>query len=332
MRHNRRRSDQPAIAGNYTAHNPPITGLSQSSGGGRISEAFSRCASHTSYYEAEWSEPATETESDSEASAQERNYYWHQFYQDQRLDIQKLATETFRGWCTGVSYTAPPEGKLPYRDRTRTLHRGQSAIQTEEEDDVSDAELVVISHQHHLQGFFRLACPFYIYAPKRHHSCLKNSLQSIETLIDHLIRYHSLPPYCPICYRKFNTLMERDNHILSETCKRRDPNPSDGLDEDQKALLIHENYPQLEDKRRWYRIWTIIFPEFRGPCSPYLDEGRGLMASMANDFWDLYGHQIVADFLLHQDSTAAESDDATIVLYNLTMDDLLDSVIREHTD
>jgi hypothetical protein len=126
--------------------------------------------------------------------------------------------------------------------------------------------------------------------------------------------------------------MERDNHILSETCKMRDSDPLDGLDEDQNALLIHGNYPQLEEKLRWHRIWTVIFPEFREHCSPYLDEGRGLMASMANDFWDLYGHQIIADFLNHQHLTAEKSDDAQIVLYNLAMDDLLDSVIREQTD
>jgi G:T/U-mismatch repair DNA glycosylase len=56
------------------------------------------------------------------------------------------------------------------------------------------------------------------------------------------------------------------------------------------------------------------------------------MASMANDFWDLYGHQIIADFLNHQNLTAEKSDDAHIVLYNLAMDDFLDSVMRVHID
>ncbi|KAH7242210.1 hypothetical protein BKA59DRAFT_546533 [Fusarium tricinctum] len=332
IRHNHHRSDQPAITGYYAAQNPPRTGLSQSSGSGRISEAFGRCAPHPPYYEADWSEPSTETESDSEASAQEPDYYWHHFYNDQRLDIQKLAAKTFREWCTGVRYATPPEGRLPYQHRTRTLHRRASVIRSEEEGDVSDRELVVVSHQHHVQGFFHLACPFYTYDPKRHYSCLKNKLQSIETVIDHLIRHHSLPPYCPICYRKFNTLMERDNHILSETCKMRDSDPLDGLDEDQKTLLMYEDCTQLDDKRRWNHIWTVIFPKSREPSSPYLDGGRGLMASMAHDFWDLYGHQIIADFLNHQHLTAEKSDDAQIVLYNLAMDDLMDSVIREQTD
>ncbi|CAJ0550957.1 Ff.00g108870.m01.CDS01 [Fusarium sp. VM40] len=332
IRHSHHRFDQPAISSYYAAHNPPRTGLTQSLGGGRMSEDFGRCAPHPSYYEVEWSEPSTETESDSEASAQEPDYYWHHFYNEQRSNIQKLAAETFREWCTGVRYTAPPEGRLPFQNRTRTLHRRPSVTQTEEEDNVGDAGLVVIAHQNHLQGFFRLACPFYVYDPKRHYSCLKNSLRSIETVIDHLIRHHSRSPYCPICYKKFNTLIERDNHILSEMCKMRDSDPSDGLAEDQKILLIHENCPQLEEKLRWHRIWTVIFPEFREPCSPYLDEGCGLMASMANDFWDLYGHQIISDFLDHQHLTTEENDDAHTVLYDLTMDDLLNSVMREHMD
>ncbi|KAM0222079.1 hypothetical protein ACHAPA_009658 [Fusarium lateritium] len=331
IRNTRHRHYQPTISNNYAAYNRPITELIQSSTGSRISEAFGHCEPHPSYYEAEWSEPSTETESDSEASAQERDYYWQQFYQDQRLELQKLSTGMFRGWCATVRYSAPPGARVPHRNSTRTLHRGQCIVQTEEEEDVSDAELVVVSHQRHFQGFFHLACPFYIYAPKRHHSCLKNRLQSAEGMIDHLIHCHSLPSYCPICYRMFNTLMERDSHILNETCKRRDPNPSDGLNEDQKVLLIQETYLHLDDKRRWHQIWDIIFPKSRQPRSPYLDEGCGLMASMVKDFWDIYGHQIITDFLDNQNVSANETFDAHGVLYDFALNDLLDGIIREQT-
>lgn len=332
FRPNRHRHDHPAITGNCTAHNALIVGLGQLSVGTQISEASGRRATQPSYHEVDYSGSSTEIESDSEADAQEQDYYWHHFYQGQRLQIQQQSTEAFRRLCTGVRYTAPPEGRLPHRNWTRTLHREPSIIQTEEERGADDAELVVISYQYHLQRYFHFACPFYTHAPKRHKRCLRNSLQSIESVIDHLIHSHSRSPYCPICYKKFNTLIERDNHILNETCKKRDADPSDGLGEDQKVMLIHENDSHLDDKQRWHRISGVIFPDPRQPFSPYLDEGCGLAASMANDFWDLYGHQIIGDFLNHQGLTAEESDDAHAVLYDLALYDLLDGVIGEYTD
>ncbi|KAH7227085.1 uncharacterized protein BKA55DRAFT_481118, partial [Fusarium redolens] len=236
----------------------------------------------------------------------------------------------FRRWMPGVEYMAPPEDRLQPQERFRTPRRYSSRRQVKEEEDIDDDGLVVVSYSPRTRAFFHFACPFYIYDPEKHQQCLlRNGLKSIEGVIEHVMKHHSRSPYCSRCYRSFNSLIDRDDHILNGGCKKRYPDPSDGVIEDQKALLIRANDHYLDEKRRWHRIWSIIFPPAEWPRSPYLDRGRGLKTSMARDFWDLYGVQLILEILEHERLPTTQESNAHGVLYELGLQDLLNMVIQE---
>ncbi|KAG7422199.1 hypothetical protein Forpe1208_v001856 [Fusarium oxysporum f. sp. rapae] len=289
----------------------------------RYSEAVGECAT---LGPDEWQGSSTE------ANLHHRNVLWHpaSAYHHLKLDLLQLSTDLFKRWMPGVEYSAPPEDRLQPQERFRTPRRYSSRRQVKEEEDIDDDGLVILSYAPRIKAFFHFACPFYIYDPEKHQQCLLTvGLKSIEGVIEHVMKHHSRSPYCSRCYQKFNSLIDRDDHILNGRCKKRYPDPSDGVNEDQKALMIRANDHYLSEKRRWHRIWSIIFPATEWPRSPYLDRGRGLKTSMARDFWDLYGVQLVSEIVEHQKLPNTQESNAHSVLYELGLQDLLNMVIQE---
>ncbi|KAF4457346.1 hypothetical protein F53441_675 [Fusarium austroafricanum] len=288
----------------------------------QYNEAGGECATYSS---GDWQGSSTE------AYSQGQSPFWYPAYDQLKLRLLQLSKDLFRRWMPGVEYTAPPEDRLQPQGRFRAPRRHASPRQLKEEEDIDDDGLVVVSYSAGTRAFFHFACPFYIYDSEKHQQCLlTDGLKSIEGVIEHVMKHHSRPPYCSRCYRSFNTLIDRDDHILNSRCKKqRYQDPSDGVSEDQKVSLIRANDCYLSEKKRWYRIWSIIFPPLERPQSPYLDRGCGLKASMARDFWDLYGVQLVSEVLEHQSLPVAQQKNTHGVLYELGLEDLLNVVIQE---
>ncbi|XEV04455.1 hypothetical protein FSHL1_009742 [Fusarium sambucinum] len=247
-----------------------------------------------------------------------------------RLKLQPLSTKEFKRWGAGVEYTAPSDDRLPPRKRFKASHLQSSHPRHEEADSISDQKFVLVSHPMRSRGFYHLACPYNIYAPARFQRCLQCHLQSIEDVTKHLLREHSRHHHCYICNKEFETVIHRDNHIIDNICMKRDPDPIAGLNEDQKAMLISRDRYYRGEKKRWCRIWSIVFPASKPPQSPYLDRGCGLVVSMARDFWELNGRQCVADYLKDEGFDGERNENSHDILFEVALDDLLKEIVKEH--
>ncbi|KAF4439938.1 hypothetical protein F53441_12413 [Fusarium austroafricanum] len=262
-------------------------------------------------------------------AAREQTQFLSGLVQNKRLKLKPQARERFDDWMTYVRYIAPQEDRLPPRKRRKESPWRSSYVQTDDGDEVSDEALAVVPHPDHTRLCFHFACPFHLYAPDQFQECLSCGLRSIEGLIEHLFRCHSRPIHCLICYKTFDTLVHRDDHILNDACQECEPSPVYGLDEKQKSMLIRKDSWYLGEKRRWYRIWSTVFPGAKRPRSPYLDQGMELRISMVRDFWELYGSQCVSNILRHEDLPEDQGQSAARSLYGLALVDLLDGIVQK---
>ena len=285
-------------------------------------------------YGAECESPSSGDQSEGEIiNFWEQSQFLTDVLQHQRHKIKAKALKLFEKWRAETKYIAPREDRLPPRKRRKRSSTRSIYTQSEDEVDISDEELVVVSQPARTKLFLHLACPFQIFSPHEYQKCLlKNDLQSIEELNEHLFRCHSRPIHCLICYKTFDTLIQRDDHVLSETCQKCDVGPEYGLDESQKSKLIRGDSWHLGERRRWYRHWSVIFPGSKNPPSPYLDRGLGLSVSMMRDFWELCGSQCVSDCLEHEELTDDQGESVQRVLYELALEDLLSEMIQEEGD
>jgi hypothetical protein len=316
------------------SHHPnlalPLRGARDFGAGGYQSSATNRSSEAVG----EW---ATLGTNEWQGSSTEANLYCQQSfrysasaYDHLELELLQLSTDLFKRWKPGVEYSAPPEDRLQPQERFRTPRRYSTRRQVKQEDDIDDNEYIFVSHAPHTKASFHFACPFYVYNSEKHQQCLLTvGLKSIDGVIEHVIKHHSRSPYCSKCYRQFNSLIDRDDHVLGGRCKKRLPDPSDGVSEDQKALMITANDQYLSEKRRWNRMWSVVFPATEWPRSPYLDRDPGLKASMARDFWELYGVQLVSEILERQTPFASQGSNTHGVLYEQGLQDLLNRVIQE---
>ncbi|KAF5681678.1 hypothetical protein FCIRC_5403 [Fusarium circinatum] len=322
---------------------PAQTGLKRTRSGRSLSPPDNRCKKHElheatipSRSEGPPSNDDDEVISTTEQpQSRENNLSHSQLSLAQGIDLQQLLRERFSRWSDGLQYTAPPKDRLPPRKRFRTS-QWQSGLTRADQENDSDEEFVVISHTIRREGFFHLACPFYIHAPHKHQKCLvQHDLSSIEALIKHLLRQHDKPLYCRTCWKTFETLIERDSHVLENACKKIDQEASIGLTESQKVRLIKRDRYDLGEARRWHRLWSIVFPGREQPRSPYLDRDEGLKVSMMRDFWIADGQKIVSGFLeglaSHADGNSIRNDticqEALCGLVDWAMTEDSDSVI-----
>ncbi|KAF5664560.1 hypothetical protein FDENT_12813 [Fusarium denticulatum] len=246
----------------------------------------------------------------------------------QTRDLQQLLRDNFASWSDGVEYTAPQEVTSPARKRFKTLHRETGLPRAEEEEDTEE-EVIVISGPERKRAFFHLACPFYINATEESQQCLlKKDFNSIETLIIHLLRHHNRPLYCPTCRKTFETLIDRDDHALENSCKMNNQEKLEGLTESQKAKLIKKDRHYLGEIRRWRCIWSTVFPNSEQPRSPYLEDGDGLRASMVRDFWAVDGQRAVSDFLTVKDISADENSVIYKTICHTALESLMDWVLQ----
>ncbi|KAF5590934.1 uncharacterized protein FSUBG_10663 [Fusarium subglutinans] len=319
---------------------PVQTGLKRTRSGQSLSPPDDQCekpklyeATTPSRSEGTASNDNNEVTSTNEQPESRENSLSHsQLSLAQKIDLQQLLRERFSCWSNGVNYTAPPKDRLPPRKRFRTS-QWQSGLPRADAENDSEEEFVVISHPIRREGFFHLACPFYIHARHKHEKCLvQHDLSSIEALIKHLLRQHDKPLYCRTCWKTFETLIERDSHVLENACKRIDQEASIGLTESQKVRLIKRDRYDLGEESRWRRLWSTVFPGREQPRSPYLYRDEGLKVSMMRDFWIADGQKVVSGFLAGLASHADRNSIRNDTICQQALRGLIDWAMTEDSD
>ncbi|KAF4468503.1 hypothetical protein FALBO_4620 [Fusarium albosuccineum] len=243
--------------------------------------------------------------------------------QAQRPKLQLFSREEFENWRGGVKHTAPRDDRLPPRKRFKASDSREASTSADERQHASE------KNEARSKGFFHLACPFYVSNPKKHQKCLLlDDLRSIKGVINHIVAHHSKPPYCPICWKAFNSVADRDSHILTEKCRQQDSLHIEGINLDQRAWLTERDRGDLDERARWHSIWSIVFPKSERPQSPYLDEVCRLAVSEVRDFWDANGQQCVLKFL--DSSNLPGEDDGRVndAFCKLALEDLLNGIME----
>lgn len=282
----------------------------------------------SSSFQDEWDSYSSTSDSgsDSEDEIHTKSYALpreHEF-QEFRPELLRLSQARLKEFMTHAQY------EVPFCTRSRVARYQPEPLYLQEDEEASGSDLVVLSSQPKMTRDFHLACPFYVADPEKYRQCLlRYDRQSIEGLIDHIIHHHPKPFYCARCSETFDTPIDRDNHILDAKCGLLDPKPMDGVDQYQKSKLWKRDRWYLDERKRWRRVWTTVFPS-QPPRSPYLDQGLGLEVSMARDFWEVYGWQCVSEFLRsrgYPDEHDVDEGRAQNALCGLVLEDLLIAII-----
>ena len=119
---------------------------------------------------------------------------------------------------TRPGLTGPPSNRAPAARRQRRRHTRRRNKST--------------PHPH--------TCPFNQSPAHLYSKCINNTaFPTLDNLRDHLVRSHSIPIHCPICYDQFSCRGDWHQHIKSQVCSEQCPPPGllNGLDEDQVRKL-----------------------------------------------------------------------------------------------
>ncbi|KIN03452.1 hypothetical protein OIDMADRAFT_117812 [Oidiodendron maius Zn] len=219
----------------------------------------------------------------------------HKFH-SLRPDLVSWAYDKITKWMPSVRYIERPEYRKPLRKLARTGVSKRQSISPQKED-LGNPERPVLQP---IAGYFHLSCPFYIYNPVRHQSCvLKHELKSIEDVIDHLIKHHQEPAFCPRCGRTFCKFLEQDNHIRERSCGYRPPTNIEGVNDSLEAKLVKEHNRRWRVKERWLQVYATLFPMATRPhgSAAYLKDGVGLEMSLVRDYWAKRGRECVEEYL-----------------------------------
>ncbi len=240
------------------------------------------------------------------------------------------AYDEFQKWKVGVRYIAPPEHRIPPRKRVRALEsEPRILLETEDPDDPGLAVL------QRIDGYFHLACPFYIANPVRHRQCLLgHELKTIEDLIEHLGKHHPKPFYCPSCGQIFQSSLKRDDHMRDRLCEIRQHVNVEGVTDYQHAKLVRRDDPSQREEDRWLRVYKIVFPGANKPrrSAAYLKDGMGLTVSLIRDYWVRHGRECVKDYLYNcglPHSNQPDKDPGVEQLQRLVLVDLIQKASRD---
>jgi hypothetical protein len=192
----------------------------------------------------------------------------------------------------------------------------------EQMEDPKDSNTILVRKA---DGYFHLACPFYISNPARHRKCLvEHDMQSIEDVIRHVNRFHAEPPYCPRCRQTFCRAMDRDRHFLTQKCEIRDWVHVEGVNSFQRTKLWKRDKIILGERKRWLRIWETAFPDTESPArSHYLSGEDEVKISIARDYWAYNGQKIVSKFLSQNGCDRPLSEPALSAICSWALEDIL---------
>ncbi|KEY66364.1 hypothetical protein S7711_05798 [Stachybotrys chartarum IBT 7711] len=247
-----------------------------------------------------------------------------------RREMLSYSYRHVQEWLASARYTRPPNDRLPPRKRAR-ISGCESALVTPKEAIEEESDFVVLPHSN---GYYHLACPYYLYDPSKNSKCLLHcSFRSVEGVIQHLKTKHEEPPWCAICAQVFSHPAERDAHTRKRACQWNDSLQAECLNAYKQAKLSSRDKIYLSEDKRWKRVWSTVFPGTKLPDSPYLEEGVAREVSMVRDFWARNGEAHVSRYL---DAFCVLGDheterDVLIAGSNyLMMVDLLNKVVKEH--
>ncbi|KAL2672433.1 hypothetical protein Neosp_013143 [[Neocosmospora] mangrovei] len=152
------------------------------------------------------------------------------------------------------------------------------------------------------QGF-TLACPFFRHNPVKYQMCHGRKLTSISRVIQHIMRFHTRPAHCPICFRTFNSADARDEHLIEQACQIGEHVVPDGITRSQEARLRSRRAPRnMSVNDRWFRIWNILFSEAPKTNSIYLGDWQSEVIDASRQFMNQEGVAIIVRQLERDDS------------------------------
>ncbi|RSL91843.1 hypothetical protein CEP51_000115 [Fusarium floridanum] len=138
------------------------------------------------------------------------------------------------------------------------------------------------------------ACPFYRSSPAYFQKCSILTLTSISRVKQHIIRAHTKPSYCPVCYRTFTSLDARDEHLIERACQIGEHVVPEGITRSQEAMLrSRSGTKNMSDRDHWYRIWNILFEEAPKTKSIYLGDWQSEVIEASRQFMNQEGVAII---------------------------------------
>lgn len=115
------------------------------------------------------------------------------------------------------------------------------------------------------------SCPFFKSNPSAYEQCRRISLSSVEAIKAHLEKHHAAPIHCARCYAEFHTAGERDMHLRSVDCGRKEPRELEGYDEMTRRLIEMQTDTTETMFVQWNAIFNVLFPGQSLPLSPFVD-------------------------------------------------------------
>ncbi|KAK0671635.1 hypothetical protein QBC41DRAFT_300324 [Cercophora samala] len=240
---------------------------------------------------------------------------------------------TLLRYMESARYITPPTHRIPSRKRLKTFSSAPPRSLFLETQDPSDLSTILILRIH---GYFPLACPCSISNPSLHGSCnLQHHLRSISEVVEHLIKHHPNPFYCPICSQSFPNEPICDSHIRMRACKPRRLDIVKGVSHSTLREIIRHDKPHLPEEDRWRRIYKILFPGKKPPerGAAYLSHGLPLAVAMARDYWEQQGRTIVGEYLARigsDTSVPKPGDEGVSMLYDTTGKEVVGLVIAHY--
>lgn len=181
-------------------------------------------------------------------------------------------------------------------------------------------------------------CPFFVRDKDLHRSCLtRHCFLSVDEVRKHLCTEHLEPIHCSVCYKTFQTIRLRDEHMRSRECDYELPYGFDGLRDSQLRDLQKQG--TVEDKatilqeRQWVKLWCIVFSCTRRPQSPFSFSRQELAVYEFRRFWESHGEHIIANVLAEhglQRYDIANEERSLEALSHLVADNAVDYLLLTH--
>lgn len=142
------------------------------------------------------------------------------------------------------------------------------------------------------------ACPFQRANPRKHHRCLKYTLNRIKDVKQHIYRQHSQPHfYCARCYEIFTSSGARDIHSRRADCDKREPPQFEGISEQQRNELKKTTPKKKPLHEQWFEVWEVVFPGTPRPQSAFIGSYVEEMVPVLRDIWNSKKAEIISGVL-----------------------------------
>ncbi|PSN74914.1 hypothetical protein BS50DRAFT_615700 [Corynespora cassiicola Philippines] len=126
----------------------------------------------------------------------------------------------------------------------------------------------------------KFACPYFKRNSEKYisrRSCVGPGWDEVRRVKEHIYRSHSLPIYCPRCYKTFKVeALFHEHQRAKDTCTMRPKENLEGFDKEQEKRLRSRKRcpPEQNEEEKWRDMYRILFPsdDPASMPSPYVDE------------------------------------------------------------